>query len=158
MKSFASLGLLLLTVAGCSSVPYSKPTSGPTASILFVNYASRNLEVAFYEQSKGCKARRAVPVLSPPNQAEYTVRADAELTFQYYLTNFGDQPREEYCLLNLRFVPRAGARYEIRAAEEVAHCRWEAHDITDKKNPQKITLTAIPWKAGFAENSSFCAE
>ena len=155
MKLIACV-LVAFTLTGCSTVPYVQPTTGPTATILFVNDAYRNLEAAIYEQSATCKGRRQVPVVAPGSQVEQKVRADAELTFQYYLTNFGDRKREQYCLMNLRFTPRAGSHYVFRTAEDTSFCRWAAVDDTDKQKPVKVELVEIPWKAGWDENSSWC--
>jgi hypothetical protein len=147
---------VMFSLAGCGTIPYAPPTGGPTAKISFVNYASRNWELALYNKSQSCKGRRQIAVLSPPNQVEQTVLADREVTFQFYLTNFGDQPREEYCLVNLRFVPRSGSRYVVRAEEGPGACKWSAYDVTNAATPEEIKLTRVPWKAGFSESSSFC--
>jgi hypothetical protein len=147
---------VMFSLSGCGTTPYAPPTAGATAKINFINYASRNWELALYDRSQSCKRRRQISVLTPPNQVEQTVLADTELTFQFYLTNFGDQPREEYCLVNLRFVPRSGSRYAIRAEEGAGACKWSAYDVTNVATPEAITLTRVPWKAGFSENSSFC--
>ena len=155
MKIFTCMAVLLW-LSGCGTVPYAPPTSGPTATITFINYASRNLEVAIYEESAGCKGRRSIPTVSPPNQVEQTVRADRELTFQFYLTNFGERVREEYCLTNLRFIPRAGSRYTFRTEEDPGSCKWSALDVTNAQQPVLVTLAQVPWKAGWDENGSFC--
>jgi hypothetical protein len=148
--------LAALALTGCGTIPYVQPTAGPTATIQFINDAHRNLEAAIYEQSATCKGRRQVPVVAPGSQVEQKVRADAELTFQYYLTNFGDRKQEQYCLMNLRFTPVAGRHYLFRTAEDTSFCRWAAFDDTDKEKPVKVDLTQITWKAGWDENSSWC--
>ncbi len=156
MKKFFSLSITIALV-GCAS-PYVPPTSGPTAKIRFENDAQRNLYISYFDQSSQCVGRRSTEVILPTTEQEHIVRANSDLTFQYYLTNHNGGGHEQYCLMNLRFHPKASNVYVFRTSEGFNNCRWLMTDSTDANAPTPIELKRIVWKRGFDESSSWCNE
>jgi len=156
MKNIAVLTIVIALV-GCAS-PYIPPTSGPTAKMRFVNDAQRNLYISYFDTSTNCVGRRRTKVIPPSTEDEHVVRANGELTFQYYLTNHNSGGGEQYCLMNLRFFPNTGSSYIFRTTEHSNSCSWLMVDATQSGNPTPEPLKRILWKRGFDENSSWCNE
>jgi hypothetical protein len=156
MKHISAL-TIVLALAGCAS-PYTSPTSGPNAKIRFVNDAQRNLNIAYFDTSTKCVGRRQTEVIRPTTEHEHVVRANGELTFQYFLTNQPSWGGEQYCLINLRFFPKEGSSYIFRTTESSNSCNWLMVDATQSGNPKPEPLKRILWKRGFYESSSFCSE
>jgi hypothetical protein len=156
MKKLLALSIAFALV-GCAS-PYVPPTAGPSAKIRFVNDAQRNLQIAYFDTSANCVGRRTTQTILPTAEQEHIVRADADLTFQYYLTNHNGTVGEQYCLMNLRFHPTAGGAYIFRTSEGANTCRWIMVDATDPGSLKPVPLQKILWRRGFAEGSSWCNE
>ena len=147
-----------LLFTGCAlNIKYTPPVSGPIANIQFKNNSKRNLSLAFYKVSTGCKGRQSVQKILSNTETKHVTYAGKELTFQYYLTNskIGGS-FESYCLLNLRFLPKPNNSYIFSSYDDSRSCKWKMVNITNKEKPIEIKLKAIPWISGFDENSSFC--
>jgi hypothetical protein len=151
-----STTILALVLTGCA-IPYTPPTSGPVAKIKLINNSERNLIISYYNESTQCKARRFTEIIPPKAKREDIVRANQELTFQYHLTNFNGA-REEYCLVNLRFLPIAEGFYNFQTSESEKTCKWLMTDATHGSNLSSVSLKKIEWKRGLSEDSSFCNE
>ena len=129
------------------------------ASIRLVNDSSKDLRIAFHEQSTGCERSRSVPAVKPGAEAQHVIAADRELTFEYYLGSFtyaGYATHHNYCRANLRFVPRAGRHYVFHTQWVAGRCSWQAVDATNPARPVPVPLARVPVKQGWDENSSHC--
>lgn len=157
MKKRIWIACAPVLLIGCAA-PYVPPTSGPTAKIQFVNDAGRNLVIAHYDQSRQCVGRRSTDVIPPGHVREDVIRADQDITFQYHLTNYSGGAAEGYCLVNLRFMPKAGHHYVFRTNETSKSCHWHMTAVIAGGGHSPEELKKIPWKKGFDESSSFCNE
>ena len=153
MKRWLSI-LLMLNISGCA-VPYVPPNSGPVTTIRFINESSRKLEIAYFEESQGCKRRRTAPMIFSGEEAQHTVRANSDLTFQYYLTS-KSIGGEQYCLTNLRFFPKDSEKYIFRTTDDSSECKWVMYEESDVNRSNLIKLESIPWSRGVVEDSSWC--
>ena len=156
---YTFLVLAIIFSSGCAlkQIKYTEPVEGKIATITFQNNSMKNLGIAFYASSTDCKERKSTDVILPGTEAVYKVAADGELTFQYYLTDMGASSAErQHCLMNLRFSPENGKTYTFETAEDFFSCKWKLHDTSDPKSPVPVNLKALPWKAGWDENSAFC--
>lgn len=156
---YAFLVFVITFSSGCAlkQIKYIEPTVGDIATITFQNNSMKNLGIAFYESSKDCKRRKNIDVILPGTEAAYKVAVKGELTFQYHLADMESSSAErQYCLMNLRFSPESGKTYTFETTEDFFSCRWKLHDTSDQKAPVPVKLQALPWKAGWDENSSFC--
>lgn len=160
MKSFFYLAASTIFV-GCTTVEpkYIEPTNQNVAHITFKNNSLKSLTVAYYEVSEKCQRRRHANVILPNTEATHKISAGNNLTFQFYLTNYDTifwKINETFCLLNFRFQPKVGARYEVDTVENLYSCKLLSTDNTDPKNPIPVKFEAIEWKAGWGEDGSFC--
>ena len=147
--------LWVIALSGCAlgMVKYTPPVSGDTAKIKFINKANMNLDIAFYEISETCSKRRSVNIMTPGEQSLQTIPANREVTFQF-MQSSASSPN--YCLRNVRFMPRAGGNYEFTASENIRQCVWNMVEQGAGGLPQPVPFVDVPWKAGWDENSSFC--
>jgi hypothetical protein len=152
--AFAFLAAGCLPTEVSLTPPYVAPMNGSVATIRFKNQSAKNLRLALF--MKGCADRKDVGVVAPNRELEVRVPADQELTFQYYLTTAGfSSGRELYCRENLRFTPASNGIYIFRTTDESDQCEWS---MVDTAGNRPVWLTAIGWKPGFLESSSFCDE
>lgn len=159
----------LLPLVFCTScaVTYAPPQAGPIAKINIVNKSNKNLNIAFYETSHGCKRRQKTSPILPGKNDLHLVKAGEPLTFLYYLTtsqneidqiSFGAPQSELYCIVNLRFQPTPNKDYDLIASQFANKCTWVMKEHSSGGSPQLINLESIEWRRAATESGSWCKE